>query len=144
MRKYSVSLYLVVVLALFAAWIQTARAAPAREEQVFLKFSQPLPAIPGKTFTTAVVELAPGARAAPHRHGDAFVYVYVLSGRVRSALEGSTPQTYGEGQDWFEPPGVHHTLTENPSHSVPARLLVVFIVPTGAPLKVADAPGGKQ
>ena len=63
MRKYSVSLYLVVVLALFAAWIQTARAAPAREEQVFLKFSQPLlPAIPGKTFTTAVVELAPGAR----------------------------------------------------------------------------------
>jgi len=39
---------------------------------------QALPNVQGKTFTSAIVDFPPGARAAPHRHGEAFVYAYVL------------------------------------------------------------------
>src|SRR5215469_8958268 len=39
---------------------------------------QPLPNVQGKTFTSEIVYFPPNARAAPHRHGSAFVYAYVL------------------------------------------------------------------
>jgi catalase len=84
------------------------------------------------------VDFAPGTKADAHRHGQAFVYAYVLSGEVRSQLEGQSARTYSAGQSWFEPPGAHHVLTENLSATAPARLLVVFIAPAGAPLKISD------
>jgi quercetin dioxygenase-like cupin family protein len=101
---------------------------------------QPLPNVKGKTFTSLIVALPPGARAKPHRHGEAFVYAYVLEGTVRSELTGKPVTTYREGQNWVEPPGSHHVLTENPSRTEPARLLVVFVSNTGDKLKVDD-PG---
>lgn len=94
-----------------------------------------LPNVPGKSFTSAVVEFPPGARALPHRHGRAFVYAYVLEGSVRSQLAGEAARTYHQGQEWVEHPGARHLLTENTSWTAPARLLVVFITDTGAPLK---------
>ena len=51
-------------------------------------FTQPLPNVKGKTFTSVIVYFPPDARAAPHRHGSAFVYAYVLEGTVRSQLAG--------------------------------------------------------
>ena len=103
-------------------------------------FSQVLPSVPGQSLTSAVVTFPPGARAVPHRHGDAFVYAYVLDGSVRSQLDGQPAHTYRRGEDWSEPPGAHHVLTDNTSGSEEARLLVVFIAPTGAALKTDD-PG---
>jgi quercetin dioxygenase-like cupin family protein len=38
---------------------------------------------------------------------------------------------YHAGQSWVEPPGATHTRTENPSQSMPVRLLALFITPTG-------------
>ncbi|MDY0749028.1 hypothetical protein SNE35_31315 [Paucibacter sp. R3-3] len=35
--------------------------------------------LPGNTFTSAIVDFGPGVRAAPHTHGKAFVYAYVLA-----------------------------------------------------------------
>jgi quercetin dioxygenase-like cupin family protein len=119
-------------------------AAPAPEEHVVPKFSHALPGGDGKTFTSVIVELPPGAKARPHRHGEAFVYAFVLSGRVRSALDDQKPVVYNVGQDWFEPPSAHHVLTENVSNSQPARLLVVFVAPTGTPLKIADPEGAAK
>jgi quercetin dioxygenase-like cupin family protein len=99
---------------------------------------QALPNIHGKTFTSATVTFPPGARAVPHRHGDAFVYAYVLAGAVRSRLEGGPMRTYHQGENWIERPGAHHVATENVSNIEPAKLLVVFVSTTGERLKIDD------
>lgn len=108
--------------------------------------SQPLPDVPGKTFTAAVVDFPPDGRAVPHRHGDAYVYAYVLDGSVRSQLKGQPQHTYRKGEFWVEQPGADHLVTANMSASHPARLLVVFVSDTGAKLKVDDprpSPDGR-
>jgi quercetin dioxygenase-like cupin family protein len=102
--------------------------------------TQPLPNVKGKTFTSVIVYFPPDARAAPHRHGSAFVYAYVLEGTVRSQLAGEPVRTYHQGQNWVEQPGAHHVLTENTSPTKPAKLLVIFISDTGAKLKINDQP----
>lgn len=103
-------------------------------------FQQVLPNAEGKTFTSAIVALPPGARAVPHRHGGAFVHAYVLEGTVRSRLDDEPTGTYHRGEYWVEQPGTRHVLTENASRTEGARLLVVFVSDTGDALKVAD-PG---
>ena len=99
---------------------------------------QALPNVQGKTFTSAIVDFPPNARALPHRHGEAFVYAYVLEGTVRSKLDDEPMSTYHQGENWVEQPGAHHVLTENTSQTEPARLLVVFVSNTGDNLKVDD------
>lgn len=99
---------------------------------------QALPNVKGKTFTSAIVDFPPHASALPHRHGQAFVYAYVLEGTVRSQLDGKPATTYHQGENWVEPPGAHHVLTENTSRTEPAKLLVVFVSNTGDELKIDD------
>lgn len=116
-----------------------AEPAPPAETLTPL-FSQVLPNAPGQSLTSAVVTFPPGARAKPHRHGDAFVYAYVLDGSITSQLDGLPAHTYRRGENWSEPPGAHHVLTENTSATQEASLLVVFVAPSGAALKTDD-PG---
>ncbi|MEN1891330.1 cupin domain-containing protein [Streptomyces mirabilis] len=99
---------------------------------------QALPNVKGKTFISVIVDFPPNTRAMPHRHGQAFVYAYVLEGTVRSQLAGKPVSTYDQGDNWVEPPGAHHLLTENTSRTKQARLLVVFVSNTGEKLKVND------
>jgi catalase len=113
-------------------------AASASAETLKPLFQQTLPNADGKTFTAAEVEFAPGTEADPHRHGQAFVYAYVLEGAVRSQLAGQPARTYLAGQSWFEAPGADHVLTRNVSPTKRARLLVVFVSNTGDPLKTAE------
>ena len=94
--------------------------------------------MPGKTLTTVNVVFPPGAVSVPHRHGDAFLYAYVLEGAVRSQIEGQPAHVYRTGESWTEKPGDHHVLTENASSTETARLLVVFVADTGAALKTDD------
>ncbi|PWR06275.1 cupin domain-containing protein [Micromonospora acroterricola] len=115
----------------------SASARPAESLKPLLQ--QALPDVKGKTFTSAVVELPPNASAAPHRHGRAFVYAYVLEGTVRSKLDDKAVTTYHQGENWVEQPGTDHVLTENASQTEPAKLLVVFVSNTGDKLKVNDA-----
>jgi quercetin dioxygenase-like cupin family protein len=117
---------------------QSATAAPHPSETLTPLFEQALPNVPGKTFTSAVVTFPPGARAVPHRHGEAFVYAYVLEGTVSSQLEGQPAHVYHQGENWSEQPAAHHLATENTSSTEPAKLLVVFIANTGEQLKVDD------
>ncbi|WP_431948029.1 cupin domain-containing protein [Actinacidiphila sp. bgisy167] len=99
---------------------------------------QALPQVKGETFTSAIVELPPDASARPHRHGQAFVFAYVLEGTVRSKLDDKPVTTHHQGGTWIEEPGAHHVLTENSSRTEPAKLLVVFVSKTGDQLKVDD------
>jgi quercetin dioxygenase-like cupin family protein len=119
---------------------QDADAHSAGEEVVSPKFAQALPNVPGKTFTSIIVDFPPGAKAKPHRHGQAFVYAYVLQGAVRSRLNDEAPHIYRTGEAWSEPPGARHPLTENVSHTRSARLLVIFVATTGDELKTPDQP----
>ncbi|MEV4811416.1 cupin domain-containing protein [Micromonospora avicenniae] len=114
----------------------SASGRPAESLKPLLQ--QALPNVPGKTFTSAIVELPPDASAAPHQHGQAFVYAYVLEGTVRSKLDDEPVATYHQGENWFEQPGTDHVLTENVSQTEPARLLVVFVANTGDKLKIDD------
>lgn len=80
----------------------------------------------------------PTSTRLPHRHGDAFVYAYVLEGTVRSQLDHQPVPTFHQGDNWVEEPGAHHVLTENTSSTQRARLPVVFVSHTEAKLKVND------
>jgi quercetin dioxygenase-like cupin family protein len=123
---------------LIGASLTSLIAGAASAEEVKPLFQQALPNVEGKTFTAVEVDFAPGSKADPHRHGQAFVYAYVLEGSVRSQLGGESARDYHEGQGWFEPPGAVHLLAENLSPSKPARLLVVFVSNTGDPLKTPE------
>ena len=90
------------------------------------------------SLTSVMVSFSPGAKATPHRHGDAFVYVYVLSGTVRSQINDEPAKVYHAGQDWYEPPGSHHVVAENVSATDSAKLLVIFVANTGDALKIPD------
>ncbi|NDJ90762.1 nectarin 1 [Mycolicibacter kumamotonensis] len=65
---------------------------------------------------------------------------YVISGAVRSQLEGEPAHVYQAGETWSESPGAHHIVSENASATEPAELLAVFLVDTGDhPLTTDDS-----
>lgn len=99
--------------------------------------SQVLPHDSGTTLTAVVVNLAPEAHTASHRHAG-IVFVYVLEGTVRSQLNSGEIIEYRAGESWSEAPGTVHSFMENPSHAVPARLLATIIAPSGAQLTTYD------
>lgn len=73
----------------------------------------------------------PGGVSAPHRHAkSAFIYAYVVSGSIRSQVEGQPSRIYKTGESFFEEPGAHHLAGENASQTEPAKLLAVFVVDT--------------
>ncbi|MFF4600966.1 cupin domain-containing protein [Amycolatopsis sp. CA-161197] len=117
-----------------AAVTSTAATPP----QVSVLLQQALPNAEGKTFTSQIVAFPPGSAAPSHRHGQAFVYAYVLEGDVRSQVDEQAVTTYHQGQTWFELPGAHHVVAANASTTKPAKLLVVYVSTTGDPLQAND------
>jgi len=88
-----------------------------------------IPNIPGKSLKSITVDYAPGGKSPAHRHAaSAFVYAQVLSGAIRSQVEGKEAKVYAAGEYWTENPGDHHIVSENASATEPAKLLVVFVV----------------
>ncbi|ORB70922.1 cupin [Mycobacterium scrofulaceum] len=96
--------------------------------------------IPDKSIEAVVVSYSPGAKSAPHRHAkSAFIMAYVISGAIRSQVEGEPGRVYHAGETWREIPGAHHTVSENASATERAELLAVFLVDTGdGPLTTDD------
>jgi quercetin dioxygenase-like cupin family protein len=95
--------------------------------------SEPLAHVPGKRVTVAIVDFPPRSLSPPHRHGGS-VTVYVLSGAIRSQLEQGPIETFRVGGTFFEPLGIIHTLSENPSDTEPAQVLAIFVHDEGATL----------
>ena len=86
---------------------------------------------PGKSLIAVEVDYRPGEKSPPHWHSkSAFIMAYVVSGSIRSQVEGEPVHVYRAGQTWYENPGAHHIISENASKSQPARLLAVFVVNT--------------
>ncbi|WP_144143507.1 cupin domain-containing protein [Paraburkholderia sp. BCC1884] len=90
-------------------------------------FAEAIANVPGKTMTALVVDYAPGARTPAHRHGQAFVVGYVLSGAIRSRVNNGEEHVYHAGEHWTEKPGDHHTVSANASATEPAKLLAIFV-----------------
>jgi quercetin dioxygenase-like cupin family protein len=105
-----------------------AAADPATQtEAVKTAFKHAIANVPGKTLTAVIVDYAPGAKSLPHRHGEAFVVAYVLSGAIRSKVDDGKEQVFHAGENWVEAPGAHHLVSENASDAEPARLLAIFV-----------------
>jgi len=118
-------------IALFLAAAALGSATP-REETVTPAFSQPISNIPGKVMIAVKIDYSPGGASPSHRHPkSAFIFAYVLSGEIRSAVDGAPPRIFRPGESWSESPGAHHTVSENASKTKPAQLLAVFVVDAG-------------
>jgi quercetin dioxygenase-like cupin family protein len=96
--------------------------------------------VPGKSLEAVSVSYPPGAKSGSHHHAkSAFIMAYVISGAIRSQVEGEPERVYHAGETWSEAPGAHHTVSENASATEPAELLAVFLVDTGdGPLTTDD------
>jgi quercetin dioxygenase-like cupin family protein len=96
--------------------------------------------IPGKSLEGVAVSYPPGAKSGAHHHAkSAFIVAYVISGAIRSQVEGEAVRIYHAGETWTEAPGAHHTISENASATEPAQLLAVFLLDTGdGPLTTDD------
>ncbi|WP_407176380.1 cupin domain-containing protein [Bradyrhizobium sp. STM 3562] len=125
-----------IVLAATAALSQNANT-PARGRSVTQVRTEKLPDIKNKVLTAVIVNYPPGGASKAHHH-DADVFAYVLSGEIRSQVEGEDVKIYQAGESVFEPPGEHHVISENASKTEPASMLVVFVANDGAELTTFD------
>ena len=117
-----------LALALCAA-APTLASADAPAGKAREAFDRPIPNIPGKSVIAVVVDYPPGGKTPAHHHpASAFVNAYVLSGAIRSQVDGGMVRVYHVGESWSEEPGAHHQISENASETRLARLLAFFVV----------------
>lgn len=133
MRDKTLKVLFLIILAAGLFPVGATAAGPSNGIARQLLAKEALPNVPGHNLTAVVVELAPGAVAPAHKH-EAFLFVHVLAGKVRSKLGDTEAMDYAAGESWTEPPGTLHTLTENLSKMEPAKILVIFVGKEGAKL----------
>jgi quercetin dioxygenase-like cupin family protein len=110
----------------------TAATGGKHPETVTPLFKRAMPNVPGKALIAVEVSFPPGAAAPSHTHPkSAFIYAYVLSGEIVSAVGDEPPHLYRTGDSWYEDPGARHTVTRNTSKDKPANLLAVFVTDQG-------------
>lgn len=120
-----------------------AAAASSFEEQAFAGQGEPgsstrrdvikqrLPGEPQRELTLVEVVYPPGAGSPPHLHPNG-VTAFVVAGSIVSKVGDETERTFRAGEAWWEPPGAFHRVSRNASTSEPARLLAIYIAPSGA------------
>ena len=78
--------------AAFAIAIAAPASAHDAGEEVTRNFEQAIPNIPGKSLIAVVVDYPPGGASPPHTHAkSAFIYAYVISGRIESRSRMKIP-----------------------------------------------------
>ena len=104
-------------------------------------FAGKLANVPGQALTAEVVDYPPGGKSSVHHHAGS-VFVYVLTGRIRSQNSATgAARIYNLGETFFEPAGSDHLVSENASTTEPASLLAVHIAGDGA---VLTKPGNAK
>jgi len=104
-------------------------------------FEHELPNVPGKSLLAVEVVYPAGGASPAHRHpASSFIYAYVVSGAIVSAVDDQPPRVYRAGESFYEAPGAHHRISRNASRTRPAKLLAVFVKDSGqAPLVLPDS-----
>ena len=113
--------------------IVTTGTLAAQQARVTPLMSKDLTGIPGKEGLMIVVDYAPGAMSAPHRH-NAYTFVYVLEGSIVMQVKGGKQVMLGPGQTFYESPDDIHTVSRNASKTKPAKFLVFFVKDKEDPL----------
>lgn len=128
--------------------VTTAVAAQAAGQTAAATSSKPLgvhplgPAFEGYQGTMLEVTYPPGVSSAAHQHPGP-TFGYVVSGKIRWAINGEAARVLEAGQSFFEPMGSVHSTSANASDSEPARISVVILSKPGEPLsKPAAKPSG--
>lgn len=109
--------------------VMRAQIVPPSREVIQPTFQPESPNAPGLALTGVTVEYTPGGSTPPHRHGEAFVVAYVLSGTVFSKVDDGPERIFRVGENWTENPHAHHIVSGNASTTEPARVLVLFLAP---------------
>jgi quercetin dioxygenase-like cupin family protein len=106
---------------------------PAKHDETSTPiFKGNLPNVPGKALIVSEVVYPPGGATPAHKHPkSAFIYAYVVSGEMISAVNDEKPRVYRAGESWTEAPGDRHRVSRNASSTEPAKLLAVFVVDQG-------------
>jgi quercetin dioxygenase-like cupin family protein len=77
------------------------------------------------------VTYPPDASSPPHLHADG-VMAFVVAGSIVSKVGDGPERTFKAGDAWWEPPGATHRVSRNADRNQEAKLLAIFIAPTGA------------
>lgn len=115
------------------------RELKAGEQAAASTVSKPLGAHPlGAAFegwqgTMIEVTYPPGVVSAAHQHPGP-TFGYVVSGRIRWAINGEPARVLDAGQSFFEPMGSVHSTSANASDTEPATIAVVILGKPGEPL----------
>jgi len=114
------------------------------EETVTPVFCHDIPNVDQRAMVALVVTYPPGGRSRIHRHApSAFIYAHVLSGTIRSQVEGEPSRTFGPGDGFYEDPGSHHVMSENASATEAASMLAIFIVDPDEEDQLTTADGDR-
>lgn len=126
-KKYAAIVCLGLTMAL-GAGLLPAVAADASDSGVVEVFNHAITNNVGKSLIAVEVNYKPGEKSPSHWHSKtAFIMAYVVSGAIRSQIEGESVHVYEAGQTWYENPGAHHVISENASKTEPAKLLAIFV-----------------
>jgi quercetin dioxygenase-like cupin family protein len=78
--------------------------------------------------TTVEVTYGPGEAGQPHRHPGP-IFGYVLEGEWELGLGDETVKTLKAGETFYEPTGILHRVSRNPSTKARTRVLAVILHP---------------
>ena len=116
-----------------ASTIHASVAAEAPRATAEVISTEKLSHVPGKNVSVVRVTFPPGGLSPRHYHGGS-VTLYILSGTIRSQIEGEPIKILKTGDTYFEPLGSIHLFAENASQTEPAEVLAVFVHDEGAAL----------
>lgn len=81
--------------------------------------------------TMAELTLEPGAAGKPHRHAGP-VFGYILEGEFEVGFDDEPAKTLKAGETFYEPGGILHRVSKNPSKDAKCRVLAVLLHPRDA------------
>jgi len=106
--------------------------------------SRPLPAMKGDGLKITLVEVTypPGGASPAHSH-PCPVVAYIVSGAIRSQVQGEPEAIYQVGESFFEPANGVHVISANASRTAPAKFLAYFLCDHEIKLSVPPVDGSK-
>jgi quercetin dioxygenase-like cupin family protein len=110
---------------LLAASVAQAQSAGTQVRELM---QRALPPCQNKEVRVSLAEVtyAPGGSSTPHTHACA-VYVYVVSGAVRSQVRSEAEKVYRAGDTFYEAPNGVHQVSANASQTEPAKFVAYFV-----------------
>ena len=99
---------------------------PSRRQVI----KQRLPGDPPRDVTLVEVHYPPGTGSPVHVHANG-VIGFLVSGSIISKVDDGPEQTFRAGDAWWEPSGAIHRVSRNASLTDSAKLLAIYIAPSG-------------